>query len=135
MSGSAEIRIIGPVRTEPEMRFTAAGKAVTTFKIPVQERKDGETTWYKIVSWEKQAETLNQFVNKGTWLAIDGVPSVETWEDKTSGETRVQLVVTVRKFTFVGDSKRDDSESTPAAQRAQAPRNAPIDLDESALPF
>lgn len=146
MSGKAKINIVGRLAADPEMRYTAQGKAVTSFKIPVQERKDGETTWYKVVAWEKQAETLNQYATKGTWLSVDGVPSVETWEDKNSGETRVQMVVTVRDFTFCGGGEKresDDGNTTPAdkplpprPQATRAPaRNAPAQIEDDSLPF
>lgn len=152
MSGKATIEIIGRVAVEPEMRFTGDGKAVTTLKIPVQERRDGETTWFKCVAWEKQAETLNQYASKGTWLVIRGTPKIESWEDKNSGETRSQLVVTIREFTFAGggsesDNASEPTQNTPArpatqqkpAQRATAPspaRNMPQRIDDSSdLPF
>lgn len=148
MSGKATIDVVGRLARDPEMRYTADGKAVVSFSIPVQERKDGETTWYKVTAWEKQAEVINQYATKGTWLFVRGMPKIETWEDKTSGETRYQLAVTVREFTFCGggtDNGNADTDSntdnTPAAKpqpsRATPPaknKPQPIEDDES-LPF
>jgi single-strand DNA-binding protein len=145
MSGKATIDIVGLVAKDPELRYTGEGKAVCSFSIPVQERKDGETTWYKITAWEKQAETINQYVTKGSWLWVRGVPKVETWEK--DGETKAQLAVTLREFTFCG-SKSDNGNASEEAPRQQAPakqaaqpqrqvaRNAPKPIDnDSDLPF
>jgi single-strand DNA-binding protein len=141
MSGKATIEIVGRLARDPEMRYTADGKAVTSFSIPVQERKDGDTTWYKITAWEKAAETLNQYATKGTWLWLRGTPKIETWEDKESGETRTQFAVVVREFTFCGGGEKSESDTTPATPARQtaprqAARNVPQRVDDSFdLPF
>lgn len=145
MSGKATIDLVGMVARDPEMRYTGEGKAVVSFSIPVQERKGGETTWYKVTAWEKQAETINQYVTKGTWLWMRGVPKIETWEK--DGETKAQLVVTLREFTFCGsksDNGNTDEVSQPRQQATQRDnrarempkRNAPQQInDDSDLPF
>lgn len=154
MAGKATLTLVGRLARDPEMRFTGDGKAVCSFSIPVQERKDGETTWFKCTAWEKAAEVINQYAAKGTWLQVTGTVKVETWEDKNSGEARHQLAVTVREFTFCGGASAGDGNSeeqprqtapaqqannrAPAQQRQQTParRNAPqsIESDED-LPF
>jgi single-strand DNA-binding protein len=127
MSGKATIEIIGRLAKDPETRYTADGKAVCTLSIPVQERKDSDTVWYKVTAWEKQAETLNQYATKGLWIAVRGVPKIETWEDKNSGETRYQFAVTLREFTFCGGASATENASddeTPAAK--PTPARAPV---------
>jgi single-strand DNA-binding protein len=147
MSGKATIELIGRLSKEPEMRYVG-DKAVTKLSIPVQERKDGETTWYTVNAWEKQAEVLNQYATKGTWLWIRGIPKIETWQDRTTGETKHAFSVTLREFTFCGGGESSNGETPeqptrqqpgkyiPPGPQKQAPRNAPVAVDDdSDLPF
>lgn len=144
MAGKATIEIVGRLARDPEMRFTAQGKAVCTFSIPVQERKDDETVWYKVTAWEKQAEVINQYAAKGTWIVVRGVPKIETWDDKATGEKRAQFAITLREFTFCGGERAGSDDSadetpapkvTPKAAPATPRRNAPVAVDDDALPF
>ena len=64
--------IVGNLGTDPEMRYTAAGQAVTNFSVATNRRytsSDGnqvdETTWFRVSVWGKQAETTNQYLKKG----------------------------------------------------------------------
>jgi single-strand DNA-binding protein len=73
MAGSLnKVMIIGNVGKEPEMRYTPDGTPVTTFPVAAGRRyttRDGEsredTEWFNVVTWNKLAETANQYVNKG----------------------------------------------------------------------
>ena len=70
MVGLNKVMIIGNVGTDPEMRYTANGNAVTTFRIacsrnyttPDGERKE-ETEWFNVVTWSKLAETFTNLAS------------------------------------------------------------------------
>ena len=63
--------IIGNLGKDPEMRYTPDGKAVTTFSVAASNRKD-ETVWFRVSTWEKQAETCNQYLHKGSRVLVEG---------------------------------------------------------------
>ena len=63
--------IIGNLGKEPEMRYLTDGKAVTTFSVAASNRKD-ETTWFRVSTWDKQAETCNQYLHKGSKVLVEG---------------------------------------------------------------
>ena len=72
MVGLNKMMVIGNLGTDPEMRYTPNGNAVTSFRIAVSRSytpKDGErrqeTEWFRIVAWNKQAESCNQYLTKG----------------------------------------------------------------------
>jgi single-strand DNA-binding protein len=55
--GLNKVMLIGNLGTDPEMRYTANGSAVTTFRLAVSrsygsdgERKE-ETEWFTVVTW------------------------------------------------------------------------------------
>ena len=64
--------VIGNLGGDPEMRYTANGNPVTTFRIATSRRyttRDGEqreeTEWFRVVTWNQLAETCNQYLTKG----------------------------------------------------------------------
>jgi single-strand DNA-binding protein len=112
MSGFAEITLAGKVAKEPEMRYTSGGKPVTNFSIPVSEKKDGPTQWFRVACWEKMAETVATYVHKGAVVLVKGRVSARAYTDH-NGETQAALEVTagnVKFLTFAdGDSGGDAS--------------------------
>ena len=53
------------------MKYTPDGKAVTTFSVAAGNRKD-ETVWFRVSTWEKQAEVCNQYLHKGSKVLVEG---------------------------------------------------------------
>jgi single-strand DNA-binding protein len=79
MAGLNKVMLIGNVGKDPEMRYTANGKAVTTFSLacnrthntPEGERRE-ETDWFDVVTWDKLAELCSQFLQKGRQAYVEG---------------------------------------------------------------
>jgi len=66
-----KLTIVGNLGKDPEMKYTTDGKAVTTFSVAASNRKD-ETTWFRVSVWDKQAETCNQYLHKGSKVLVEG---------------------------------------------------------------
>jgi single-strand DNA-binding protein len=104
--GLNEVRIIGNLGNEPEMRYTPTGRAVTTFRVAVNERwGDSEdqkhTEWFSCEAWGKTAEILNQYLKKGSSVYISGRQLTDSWEKDGSMHYRIKLVV--KEFLFLGE--------------------------------
>lgn len=76
--------LAGNLGKAPEMRFTPAGKPVTSFSVAVSHQYTGangqqvkETTWFKVVTWGKQAEVCNQYLEKGSKVLVEGRLSID----------------------------------------------------------
>src|SRR5512136_2558904 len=74
-----KIILIGNVGGNPEMRYTPSGQPVANFSLATNEsftNKDGQkvkkTTWFRVQTWGKMAETVNQYVTKGMKVAVEG---------------------------------------------------------------
>jgi single-strand DNA-binding protein len=69
-----KLLIIGNLGRDPEMRYTPGGDPVTTFSVATS-RKAGEkdeTTWFRVTVWNKQAESCNQYLHKGSKVLVEG---------------------------------------------------------------
>ena len=79
MNGLNHVEIIGNAGKTPDMKYTAAGKAVTTFSVAVNHtHRDAigqpveETEWFNCVAWDVQAEIANSLIQKGGLLYVEG---------------------------------------------------------------
>ncbi len=78
--------VIGNVGTDPEMRYTPNGSAVTSFRVATNRRwtsADGEqheeTEWFRVNAWNRLAETCNQYVTKGMKVYVEGRLQSRPW--------------------------------------------------------
>ena len=112
------IIIVGNVGKDPEMRYTPSGKPVTSFSVassrsytnPNGEKAD-ETIWFRVTAWDKQAETCNQYLRKGSKVLVEGRltadknggPRVFQRQDGTSGASFEVTASTVRFLSSRGE--------------------------------
>jgi single-strand DNA-binding protein len=107
MSGLNRVMLIGNVGTDPEMRFTPNGHPVTSFRIAIgrmyntsEGEKKQETDWFTVVAWGKQAESCNQFLNKGRKVYVEGSLRSRNWESQ-DGQKRSKTEVIASRVIFL----------------------------------
>ena len=112
MANLNRVEIIGNVGKEPEMRFTPAGKAVTSFSVAVNSKygENESTEWFNIVSWNKLAETCNQFLSKGQQVFVEGRLQTRSWEDNDS-QKHYKTEVIANKVLFLGQRKQETEDA------------------------
>ena len=98
---------IGNVGTDPEMRYTPNGNAVTSFRIATNERyttREGErreeTEWFTITAWSRLAETCNQYVVKGMRVYVEGRLKSDSWVSP-DGQTRFRNQIIANQVKFL----------------------------------
>jgi single-strand DNA-binding protein len=102
-----KIMLIGNVGVDPEMRFTPNGIPVTSFSVatnrsfnsPEGERRE-ETTWFRVVTFRKQAESCSQFLTKGQRVYVEGRLRTREWEGQ-DGQKRMTVEVLADRVLFL----------------------------------
>ncbi len=115
-----QILLIGRAGTDPEMRYTPSGTPVTNFRLAVSNNRrdtNGEwtedTEWFTVTAWERQAESVNQYLAKGRRVFVDGRLSTRQYTSN-SGEARTSLEVRAFKVVFLDSpSGEPATESVP----------------------
>lgn len=127
------VSIMGRLARDPELRTTTSGKSVVPFTIATdRNRKDAngqnQTDWIRMTAWEKTAEFICKYFQKGSMIAIDGRLQSKTYQDK-NGNNRTDMEVVVEEVNFVGakSASNADSNAQPAArqQPTAQPQTAP----------
>lgn len=96
-----QILLVGRLGKDPESKTFESGSVQTTFSIATSESykdKSGEwqenTTWHRIVTWGKLAESLSKNLSKGDLVIVCGKQDHRSYEDR-DGNTRTIAEVTV----------------------------------------
>ncbi len=87
--------LIGNLGADPELRHTASGVEVATFRLATNwSRKTGDgqteenTEWHNIVAWRRLAEICQQYLSKGSKVYIEGRIQTRSWDDAKTGQKR-----------------------------------------------
>lgn len=102
----------GNLTKDPELKYTPGGTAVVSFTVAVnrQYKKDGEvkkdTAFIRCVAWDKTAEILNQYKNKGDCIVVEGRIQTRSWE--VEGKKNYATEVVANRIHFVGGQKKEN---------------------------
>ena len=131
--------ITGNLGSDPEMRYTGNGVAVTNFSVAVTEKYTGadgnkveETTWYRVSAWRGQAEACNRYLHKGSKVLVVGKlkSDIEVFQ-KRDGSHGASYEVTAKEIEFLGGG--NGSGGNYDRSGGNEPVNDTIDEDE--IPF
>lgn len=112
--------IVGNLGRDPEMRYTPSGQAVTNISVATNRQYTAnsgervkETTWFRVSVWGKQAETVNQYLKKGSKVLVEGRltqdpatggPRIWTGQD---GSPRASFEMTAQTVRFLSSRQED----------------------------
>ncbi len=149
-----QVIIVGNLGSDPEMRYTPSGKAVTSFNVAVNRvwnspdgQRQEKTTWFRVSAWEREAELASQYLSKGRQVMVIGEMEEARAFMGNDGNPRASLEVRARTIRFLGG--RGDAagggnfaheETGAAAPRGNSgSRNAPapadMDMTDEDIPF
>lgn len=106
--------LMGRLVSDPELKTTAAGISVTTFRIAVDRdyvKKGGErqADFFDIVAWRSTAEFVCRNFTKGSLIAIDGQLQSRQYQTK-AGENRTVIEAQADTVSFTGERREPVSE-------------------------
>ena len=101
----------GNICKDIELRSTNTGKKVASFSVAINEGKD-KTEFINVVAWEKTAELLSQYCNKGDRLSGTGRIQTRSYSD-SNGVKKYVTDVVLNQFDF--PPKSSVSGNTPDA--------------------
>ncbi|SEC01246.1 single-strand binding protein [Tenacibaculum sp. MAR_2009_124] len=95
-----KVQLIGNLGTTPEIIALESGKKLAKFSLATNEtyknssgEKITDTQWHYIVAWNKTAEIIEQFLQKGSEVMIEGKLTSRSFEDNQGNKRYVTEVV------------------------------------------
>src|SRR5208282_2346588 len=113
-AGDTQITVIGNLVDDPQLRYTATGQAVASFRVAstprfldknTNEWKDGDSLFMSCSVWRQAAENVAESLQRGMRVIVSGRLKQRSYETK-EGEKRTVYEIEVDE---VGPSLRNAS--------------------------
>ncbi len=110
MASFNKVILVGNLTRDPEVRYIPSGTAVCDISLAVNsqwtdrktnERKE-EVTFVEVTLWGRTAEIAGEYLAKGRPVLIEGRLSLDSWEDKETGQKRSKLKVVADGMQLLG---------------------------------
>lgn len=92
--------IVGHLGANPEGRYTAAGRPVSSFSVATNEvwkNKSGSqeehTEWHAVVVWDKLADFVQEYLYKGQLVSVEGCLRSRYWENKEGHKNKITEII------------------------------------------
>jgi len=103
------VQLIGNLGTEPEIITLESGKKLAKFSIATNEtyknakgEKVTDTQWHNVVAWNKTAEIIEKYVQKGNEIIVEGKLTSRSYETK-EGDKRYITEVVCNELLMLGN--------------------------------
>jgi len=118
--------LVGRLANDPEMKYTPSGMPITTFRLAVDRGRkndagEDQTDWLNIVAFQKTAELVAQYCDKGSLVGIEGRIQSRTWEGQ-DGKKNYSVEIVANNVRFL--ESRSEAERRRAARGQSAPSGA-----------
>jgi single-strand DNA-binding protein len=153
MANFNKVILVGNLTRDPQLSYLPSQTPVVEFGLAVNRNwrgQDGqqreETCFIDCRAFGRQAETINQYLGKGSQALVEGRLQFDTWEGK-DGTRRSKHRIFVERCQFLGapsggsqaaraaqaqrpQPAQPRTAQPPAQAPQQAPQQAPPDADE-----
>lgn len=113
---SIQITVKGNLGSDPELKFSKANKAWATFSLAYTPREkkgdefvDGETMWFRVVSFGEKAELITDTLAKGDSVIVTGAMKQSTFTAK-DGTEKTALEITANEIGVVPKAQKRKAE-------------------------
>ena len=110
------IQLIGRLTAKPEIRFTTGNKAVCEFNLAVNRFGEG-TDFITCQVWNKPAENLVKYQDKGSLIGVSGSYRVDKYENQ-EGQTRYKHYILANNIEYLSP--------VTSGQNAEKPQESPV---------
>lgn len=134
----------GNLVREPEIKYLDNGTALFKNAIAVKDDYKRDTThFFNFVAFGKTAETMANYLQKGSRILIEASLNQSSYEK--DGEKRTSIDLNVNRFEFLDSKKKESQNESNASSYHKKENNyqddpftsngQTIDIDEDSLPF
>ena len=103
-----KVSLIGNLGMDPEIKEFEGGKTVAKLSLATSEtyknsegKKVTDTQWHNLIAWGTTAKFAEDYLKKGSEVAVDGKLVYRHFEDK-NGSKRTVAEIVVNQFLMTG---------------------------------
>ena len=130
--------LMGRLVADPQLRQTTTGKNVASFRVACDRgRRDAngqnQADFFDVVAWDRSAEFVCRYFQKGSMIAIDGRLQSRNYQDK-SGNNRTAIEIVASNINFVTPKSQNPAAGMGAPMASAPIPAAPADYSRPAAP-
>lgn len=117
------VAISGNLTRDMEVRATASGMSIGRFGVAVNDRRKNQSgewedyaNFIDCVMFGRRAESLEQYLAKGTKVAVEGRLHYSAWEKDGQKRSKLEVVVDELEFLSRGDGQQRKSQPVTREQ-------------------
>ncbi len=102
-----KVTLVGNLGSNPEVRTIEKGSKLARLRLATNEnyrdakgQKVQNTQWHNVVAWNAKAEFAEKYLNKGTFIMVQGKLVQRSYTDK-DGQTRYSTDVQAHDFMIL----------------------------------
>ena len=105
-------QLIGNLGADPEAKYFESGSQVSRFTLYVNEKfnRDGQpeerTHRFPVEVWGKTAEFVNNYLHKGSRVAVQGSLAENTWTDE-GGQNHSRVIIKANRIENLTPKKTE----------------------------
>lgn len=142
-----KVILFGNLTRDPELRALPSGMNVCNFSIATNRvyrdregKKQEQTDFHNVVVFGRQADTVAQYLKKGSSAYVEGRLQTRSWDDKNSGEKKYRTEVVADRVQFGpkgsgGGGKRSEPEEEVAGSNSSGIEYPKDDINPDDIPF
>lgn len=100
---------MGRITRNLELRYSTNNMAVLKLNVAVNRRKKGESDFINCIAFDKNAENIAKFFDKGNMIAIIGHIQTGSYDGK-DGKKVYTTDIVVDEWDFTGEKKSDSEQ-------------------------
>jgi single-strand DNA-binding protein len=134
MADINKVLLKGRLTRDPQLKYTPSGAAVCEFGLAATHKfKDKEDKLFvDCTAWGRTGEIANEYLTKGDPVLLEGRLKLDQWDDKSTGQKRSKISVTVEQLHLLGGSKGPRQDTST---RQSEPEESYTDGPDDEVPF
>ena len=104
------VQLIGHLGMNPDVKTLESGIKFAKFSLATNDsyvnnkgEKVEETEWHNVIAWNKTAELVESYLEKGKEVALEGKLTTRSWDDEKGNKKYITEVV-CSEILFLGKS-------------------------------
>jgi single-strand DNA-binding protein len=138
-----KVILVGNIGKDPDVKYTPSGVPVAKFSLATNERfkgKSGEwqerTEWHNVIAWQRLAEIVGEYVQKGNKLYVEGRLQTSSWEDRQSGDKKYKTEIVAHDLVLLGSNNGARDANVPQRSHAEhAEEDCSGSITDEDIPF
>jgi len=120
----------GRLGKQPEIKIIPSGKSVCSVSMACAFNE--KTEWINIVFWDKLADIVGKYCNKGSFIRVTGRLQTRSWDKE--GVTKSITEIVASDVQFLGGKSDSQPKQESDYQHAE-PQTGGTGIDKDAIPF